>query len=217
MSPGSRPIHGTRPASISPMPTTAMTTPTMTRVRPTSDMASLEEATLPAWRRGRLPLQVQVSLAGDPPTRRRAHHEADFQKIRLHQLRERLGLVVDRRRDGLDPDGTPAVVLDDGGQETSIQPVEAAAVHTLFVERVASDRGRDDAVARHLGVIADPAQQTIHDPRRAARAPGDLTGSSRLDLRAEDLGRAEHDAGQLGLRIEVEVVEDPEALAERRR
>src|SRR5262249_54052225 len=165
MSPGSRPIHGTRPASISTMPTTAMTTPTMTRARPTSDMASLEKAALPAWRRGRLPLQVHVALAGDPPTRRRAHHEANFQKIRLHQFRERLGLVVDRRRDGLDTDRTAAIVLDDGGQESSIEPVEAAAVHTLFVERVARDRGRDDAAARHLGVIAHPGQQTIPDPR----------------------------------------------------
>src|SRR5262245_4354428 len=194
MSPGSRPIHGTRSASIRTMPTAAMTTPTMTRARPTSDMASLEEATLPAWRRGRLPLQMHVCVTRDPPTRGRAHHEPDLQEIRLDQLRERLGLVVDRRRDGLDADGASAVELDDGSQESSIQPVEAPAVHTLLVERVASDHGRDHAAARHLGVIADPTQQTIHDPRRAACPPGDLAGSPRLDLRAEDLGRAKDDA-----------------------
>src|SRR5213593_202456 len=155
MSPGSRPIHGTRPASISTMPTTAMTTPPTTRARPMSDMASLEEAPLPAWRGGRLPLQVQVCLTRHPPARRRADHEADFQEIRLDKLRERLGLVVDRRRDGLDADGAAPVVLDDGGQEPSVEPVEAPAVNTLLVERVVSDRCGDDAAARHLGVIAD--------------------------------------------------------------
>src|SRR5437867_11809503 len=125
MSPGSRPIHGTRPASISTMPTTATTTPTMTRARPISDMASLEEAPLPAWRSGRLPLQVQVCLARYPPPRRRADHEADLQEIRLDELRERLGLVVDRRRDGLDADGAAPVMFDDGGEEPSVEPVEA--------------------------------------------------------------------------------------------
>src|SRR5207249_3327403 len=116
---------------------------------------------------------------------------------------------------GLDADGAAPVVLDDGGQEPSVEPVEAPAVNTLLVERVVSDRCGDDAAARHLGVIADPTEQTIHDPRRTARAPGDLACSPRLDLRPEDLGRSEHDAGQFGLGIEVEVVKDPEALPER--
>src|SRR2546422_1649373 len=188
MSPGSRPIQGTRPASISTMPTTAMTAPTMTRARPTSDMVSLEEAALPAWRGGRLPLQMQVCLTCHPSPRRRSHDEADLQEIGLHQLRERLRLVVDRGRDGFDADGASAVVLDDGAQEPPVEPVETPPVDTLLVERVPSDGGRDDAVARHLGVVAHPAQQTIHDPRRAAGAPCDLTRPARLDLRAEDLG-----------------------------
>src|SRR5438046_7882820 len=111
MSPGSRPIHGTRPASISTMPTTAMTAPTMTRARPTSDMASLEETTLPALRGGRLPLQMQVCFTCHPPARRRAHDEADIQAIGLHHLSERLGIIVDRSRDSLDAVTTPAVVL----------------------------------------------------------------------------------------------------------
>src|SRR5262245_40812662 len=217
MPPGSRPIHGTRPASISTMPTSAMTAPTMTRARPTSGMASLEETALPALSDGRLPLQMQVCFTSHPPARRRAHDEADLQEIGLHYLRERLGLVVDRGRDGLDADGAPAVVLDDGGQESPVEPIETSAVHAFLVERVMSYGGRDDPVAGYLGVVADPTQQTIHDPWRAAGAPGDLARSARLDLGAEDLGGAEHDAGQLGFRVEVEVVEDPEALAERRR
>src|SRR5437899_10882048 len=188
MSPGSRPIHGTRPASISTMPTTAMTTPTMTRARPTSDMASLEETTLPAFSGGRLPLQMHVCLTCHPPARRRAHDEADLQEIGLHHLRERLGLVVDRGRDGLDADGAPAVVLDDGDQESPVEPIEASAVHAFLVERVTSDGGRDDPVAGHLGVVADPTQQTIHDPWRAAGAPGELARPT-----PRGRGAADHD------------------------
>src|SRR5437773_3863461 len=83
MSPDSRPFHGPRPASISTMPTTAMTAPTMTRDRPTSDMASLEETTLPALRGGRLPLQMQVCLTCHPPARRRAHDDAQLGRAQV--------------------------------------------------------------------------------------------------------------------------------------
>src|SRR5439155_437935 len=150
--------HGTPGQRGHPTPSgvTSMSKPTMTRARPTSDMASLEETALPALRGGRLPLQMQVCLTGHPPTRRRAHDEADLQEIGLHHLRERLGLVVDRGRDGLDADGTPAVVLDDGGQESPVEPIETSAVHAFLVERVTSDGGRDDPVAGHVGVVADP-------------------------------------------------------------
>src|SRR3989475_12340177 len=142
MSRGSRRIHGTRPASISTMPITAMTAPTMTRARPTSDMASLEETTLPAFSGARLPLQMQVCLTCHPPARRRAHDEADLQEIGLHHLRERLALVVDRGRDGLDADGAPAVVLDDGDQDEPVEPIEASAHHAFAIERVTSEGGR---------------------------------------------------------------------------
>src|SRR3989442_13992007 len=145
MSPGSRPIHGTRPASISTMPAPGVTAPTMTRARPTPDRASLEETALPALRGGRLPLQMQVCLTGHPPTRRRAHDEADLQEIGLHHLRERLGLVVDRGRDGLDAVRTPAVVLDEGGQESPVEPIATSAVHAFLVGR-----------APHIGGRADP-------------------------------------------------------------
>src|SRR5256712_13706773 len=124
MSPGSRPIQGTRPASISTMPTTAMTAPTMTRARPTSDMVSLEEAALPAWRGGRLPLQRQVCLPCHPSPRRRSHDEADLPEIGLPQLRERLRPVVYPGRRGFDADRAPARVPDDGGPETPAEPAE---------------------------------------------------------------------------------------------
>src|SRR5712691_4045724 len=113
MSPGKRPIQGTRPASINMKPTTAMTTPTMTSARPISDMASFEEATLTAWGGGRLLPQVQVCLSGHTPPSRCAHHEADLQEVGLHQLGEGLRFVVDRRRDGLDSHRATTVVLDD--------------------------------------------------------------------------------------------------------
>jgi hypothetical protein len=71
-------------------------------------------------------------------------------------------------------------------------------------------------VALHLGEVPHPPQQAVGDPRRAAGPARDLRRAGRLDRHAENSGRADDDAGQLLVVVEIEVVEDPEPLAERR-
>ena len=74
-------------------------------------------------------------------------------------------------------------MIHDRLEESPIQAVEAAAIDAFTVERVARDVFRHDAVARHLRVVADAAQQAIHDARRPPRAPGHLHGAAGLDAR----------------------------------
>src|SRR3989442_13173630 len=128
MSPGSRPTQGIRPASASTTPMTAMNRPKKMRSLPTSFMAaasasparcmdglvrtsaappcprSFEQSRLPARRRRRLLAEVQVRVASDPPAGGRADQEGDLQQVGLHELDERLGLVVDGGGDGFHAD-----------------------------------------------------------------------------------------------------------------
>src|SRR5512134_562121 len=221
MSPGSRPIHGTRSKNTSTSPRTAITTPSTTSARPSSAIgvivSLLKEGPLAGGDGWRLLAEVHVSLARDPAAARLARNEADLQQIWLDDLGQRLGVVVDGGRDRLDADRTPTVDLEDGTEEAAVEPVQAARVDALAVERVPGDRLGDGAVAAHLGVVAHAPQQAVDDPGRAARAPGDLPRPRRVDARLEDGRRAGHDAGQLRLRVEVEVVEDAEPLPQRRR
>ena len=61
--------------------------------------------------------------------------------------------------------------------------VEAAGVDLEQVERLAGDRGGDHALAADLGVVADPLQQPVGDPRGAARALGDHAARPRARSR----------------------------------
>src|ERR1700682_4866225 len=55
----------------------------------------------------------------------RTNEETDLEQEGLDHLRQGLGLVIDGRRDGLEPDGAAAVLLDDGAEEAAVEPVAA--------------------------------------------------------------------------------------------
>ena len=72
------------------------------------------------------------------------------------------------------------------------------------------------AVGAHLRVVADPPQQPVRDPRRPARAPGDLRRGGIVDRHGEDSRRAAHDLFEVGGAVELEPVHDAEPRAQRR-
>src|SRR5262245_52941469 len=120
MSPGRRPRPGTRPNTSSTTPSATATRPSTMRSRPRSitggwTAASFKQACLTTGRAGRRRLaEMHVGLGGDAAAARLARDEADLQQIRLDQLAQRLGIVVDGRGQGLDADRTAAVHLHDG-------------------------------------------------------------------------------------------------------
>lgn len=67
-------------------------------------------------------------------------------------------------------DGPAAEELEEGFEDTTVEAVEAAAVHFVHREGGPGDVLVDDAVGLDLGVVADPAQQTVGDTRRAPGA-----------------------------------------------
>src|ERR687891_1843210 len=186
MSPGSRPSHGMRPTSTSSTPTAAIASPSTMSALPTLTRTSFEEAHLAGRARGRLLAEMPVRVARHAAAGRRALDEADLQQVRLHHLDERVAIVVDRRGHRLDPDGATPVVVDDRQKEATIEPIEAAGVDTLQIERRARDALGDLPVRLHLRVVAHAPQQAVHDARGAARAAGDFRGPSRLDGGGQD-------------------------------
>src|SRR2546426_12206264 len=213
MSPGRRPIHGTRPTSTSTTPARAIKSPKAMRILPTSFMTSFEEALLPGGGGGGLLAQVPVRLTGDASAVGRPHDEADLQEVGLDHLGQSLGLVVDGGGDRLEAHRAPAVVVDDRAEETPVEAVEAARLHALAVEGAARDVLGHAAVALHLGVVAHPAEQAVRDARRSAGAARDLGRAVWLDPRVQDHRGAVHDPGELGLRVKVQMMEDPEGPA----
>src|SRR5438093_13635579 len=117
MSPGRRPSQGTRPATVSSAPTITTTIPSTINVRPRSFTvaSSLKrERPLGRGRCGGRPLaEVRVRRGHRAPAARLAGDEADLQQVGLDDLRQRLRVVVDGRRDGLEPDRATAVHLED--------------------------------------------------------------------------------------------------------
>src|SRR5262245_50911202 len=144
MSPGSRPIQGTRPTSMSTTPARTMSRPKPMRILPMFIVAgsmrpaciegglrqarpgsarrcslligrrarlgdhrpsaySLEKPLLAGGGGWRLLAEVTIGLARDAAAVRGADDEADLQQIRLDELGQGLGFVVDRRGDGLEP------------------------------------------------------------------------------------------------------------------
>src|SRR5437763_6560338 len=148
MSPGRRPSHGTRSNATSSSPTTAITSPRATSARPSSDMgvastadALLEERALTDGGGRRLLAEMGVGLSRHPASIRRADQKGDLEEIGLHQLGQRLGIVVDRGGHRLQAGGAAVVQLDDGGAEAAVEAIETARVDTTAHTRVTTDGG----------------------------------------------------------------------------
>ena len=73
-----------------------------------------------------------------------------------------------------------------------------------------------EAIAADLGMVADAAQEPVHDPWRAPAAFGEDAHSGGLDVHAEDPGRAPDDLRELFATVVVEPVDRPEPVAQRR-
>src|SRR5205085_4495032 len=106
-----------------------------------------------------------------------------------------------------------AVLFDDRGEKAAIEAIESARIDAFEVERGPRHRFRHLTARLDLRVVAHAAQQPVDDARGAPGPPRDLRGARGVDGRAEDARRARHDADEISLRVEIEMVEDPEALA----
>src|SRR5690242_17003603 len=91
----------------------------------------------------------------------------------LGDLLDGLALLPHRDRERGQTDRAAAEQLEQGLQDTAVEPVEAAGVDLVDLERGRGDLARDDPVRLDLRVVPDAAQQTVGDTGRAAGAPRD--------------------------------------------
>src|SRR5205085_8392764 len=96
----------------------------------------------------------------------------------------------------------------------SVDLVEAVFVATEKGQAVARRRLGDHAVTSDLGVVAHPPQQAIGDAGCSPSPSGDLAGTRRVEAHAEDTGGPQHDALQVGRRVEVKAGHESESVAE---
>ena len=106
--------------------------------------------------------------------RGRALHEAQLEEVRLGDVLERVGLLVERGGERRHTDRTAAELLDDRPDERDVHLVEAELVDLEDGQRLACDGHVDVSVAAHLGEIPDPAQEPVRDARGSAGASRDL-------------------------------------------
>src|SRR2546430_295932 len=77
----------------------------------------------PPWGGGGSPRKGRLAARGPPPPGRRAPAEAVLKERGPPLPRARSGLAVVRGRPALGAAGPPAVVLDEGGQESPVEPI----------------------------------------------------------------------------------------------
>ena len=126
------------------------------------------------------------------------------------------GLLGDRDRQGREADRAAAELGRDGVEQGAVAAVEPAGVDLEHLQRGGGDVGVDRPGSLHLGEVADPLQQPVGDPRRAARARGDRLRALGVDLDLEDARRALDDLREVRGAVVLEPVADAEAVAQRR-
>ena len=145
------------------------------------------------------------------PPARRAIQEAALDQEWLVDLLDGLHFLADGGGNGVQSHRPAAVFFDDGQKQLAVHLVEPKLIDLPHVERLAGDRGGDAAVGPDLGVIADPPQQPVDNPRGAAAALRDLGRALRVHFHLEDRARALGDGGQVFRRVVIEVQDDAEA------
>ena len=136
--------------------------------------------------RDHLQAEVLPGATGRHATTGCAIQKALVDEEGLDDIFERALVLANGRGEGLEPNGAPVELLDDGQQNGAVQAVESGGVDIQPLEGklglAAPHATRPTRPTRlgagHLCEIADPAKQPICDPRGAARARGgDALGS----------------------------------------
>ena len=135
-----------------------------------SSSSSASRSSCAALRAQRFEAEIAVDLLGHEPPARRALHEALLDEIGLDHLLDDVALLAQRRRHGLDADGSAAVVLarctaDSGGRWHRGRLLSTSSRR----ERIVGDAWRRCASPRR---------------RRRNRAPGAAAASPRGACRA---------------------------------
>ena len=157
---------------------------------------------------------MPVSTLGQNSSARRSLDQALLDQIGLVDALDRVGLLVDRVRQGREPDGAAGELLRNGLQDDSIVAVQACLVDIQQAQSLRRDLGADRSGSLDLREVADAAQDAICDPRSPSRARGDGLGTAVVDLDSEDPGGPVDNRRQVGLLVVLETVRNTEPVVE---
>ena len=138
-----------------------------------------------------------ISAAGDAAPPGRAGQKAHLHEIRLVNVLQRDGLLVDGGRQRVKTHRPAAVVFNNAGQHTAIHRVKAEIVHLQRGKRRVRNALCDHTARHDLREIPHAAEHPVGDSGRAAGAAGDLHSALRLDLPKFTLIGATTRSGQL--------------------
>src|SRR5207342_1357061 len=159
--------------------------------------------------------QVLVGPGRDHAAARGALEQALLEQVGLEHVLDRVGLLADRDGQGREPDRAAAELGRDRVEQGAVAAIEAAGVDLEHLQGEGGDLGVDRAAIPDLGDVADPLQQPVGDPRRAARALCDRPRPLGVDLDPEDAGRTDDDLAQVLGAVVLEAVREAEAVAQR--
>src|SRR5690606_16303406 len=139
-----------------------------------------------------------------------ALQQAALDQERLVHLFERRPILSHGSSQRVEPHRSPHELLDDGSQYGPVTSVEAPSVDPQCIEGCPGAPERDNGIARHLRVVAHPAQKALGYPHGAPGAVAYLEGSLSVELEAKQRCVATHAESQLVARVVLEVFDDPE-------
>ena len=146
----------------------------------------------------------------------RAFEEPFLDEERFVDLLDRAGVFADGRGDGIQPDGAPTELFDDGAEYLVVHLVETAGVYVQGLERRPCNGQVYDAVPFHHGEIPYPPEQGVGDTGRSAASQRDLLCRIVVYVYTQDGGRTLHDTGQHIRVVIFEMTLDTETRPQRR-
>ncbi|CAM2144510.1 hypothetical protein PT2222_160067 [Paraburkholderia tropica] len=146
---------------------------------------------------------------------RRALQKALLDQIRLKHVLDRVALLADRGGEVVHAHRAAVELVENRFEQLAVHQVEAHGIDVEHAQRGVGDLRGDRAIGLHFGVVAHATQQAVGDTRRAARAARDFERAVGMNLRAEQRGRALHDAREFARVVELEPRDDAEAVAQR--
>ena len=160
---------------------------------------------------------MREPVLGDHAPARGPLQQPLLEQIGLIDVLDRLLLLVDRRRQGREPDRPAGELGRDRLQDGAVVAIEPGFVDLEQPKGLGGDGLRDHPGAPNLGEVPDPFQEPVRDPWRPPRALGDHSLAPGLDLDLEDARRAVDDQRQVVGLVMLEPLADPEAVAQRGR
>ena len=124
-------------------------------------------------------------------------------------------ILTNRRRKGFEAYRSSVVNIDDCSEQLPIEVVETECVDLHLLEPPLCGIESHRIAAEVMGEVTNPAQETVCDPRCAARTPRDFSTRLIWHLDIQDVGRAGYDHCQVLTGIELEAVDNAEAVTQR--